>query len=1610
MDADGVENDFAGDFGTYSDTATFAFALTFTRGIETTSLQSAIEWTIDTSVTGVTGNNIAFDPTTDYTTTGTDFIYTFYYAVQGLYGANGTYSIGFNDSIEDDADNTIAADTLNTALSSISDTLCSSGTCQFDNDPVTLLAATFNPSTAVVLSNSDSAPQDLQVTLTFSQPVSFNGSTSAIDDDFDLQFVTLNDNELASTTNLDTTLQSTTPNTVSDSTDNIHYTEHVLTIRDTTSAYWAQSNYFNNVSESSLLKLFFENITTQANGVTYIESFQTATAAFITLPTTIQDGDASSSTATSTTQFSVITQIPALTSATPVAATNSDNTQGDGTSKRHVQFTFSDFNPDFGDAIGMHLLFRTTDDAFVISEDTAPYYGAEGGIALTGNDLEGSNSSSTGYHICPPFSKHLDRVGTGMQSERAFTYNANRLKIHYLVIPYDPTSGAHLYDAAALTADPSTYQNITVDFNDNLPNTEPCVRTAFYNEGEGQYGYIVDTDQEEQHMVIANAMLQDAHGDQQDLAMLPKEQLNSVYFDLYSKDYYNDSWRKDLTITAQDLLGQLTEAKLNDDLILHDTSSNITFQVDSDYLSIFASRFVNTINARFLDSVFLDDFTLSDVPAHNIDWKDKHDQILTHPVYDNLTDKTNASYTYLRAEDDYFTPNYRNQTPDNLVAANDNRIVLSIGVHPSAIQVDAGSGTYFQPFESNQANFLKMDPAFYGLYYGGTANTTEPAFDYTSRHLAYVNFDLVYELQIDDKTQEITGATLVQIVSPFTLLRYSFFSQSELQARQTNGETYSAVAASIADNVFRHNFTGTESSSTVQHFLPYGVYCRTSTSSPSDSSCYNSQAQMLLPNPSDTDNHARTIASPHHLHRGVLYLENTTAYSTNADSDNDSLGNGGPSLLQRFMRINDGYSGSYDTSVSATSNPYTPGRIGSYSYSTMLYNSFDRDHAYNYTYSTNSENYAYKIDRDGIYSTASANDSDGYEQQYWGVSPYAESPDARADQILPNAFFMGGQIGDYHFEFTNQPYQYTSFVQQVNANLADPDYLANKNTFLRGLSLGVTQDGNDYSWSGSGSFNIYPSFAMLDSENIEHTTTISISPSAGNPSSHFSNRSAPYAYYPNRPELAHIFSLDPHNYVYKNYYRTKEDEDSSSYPLRYSRVPSLYHSGRTPGFLPGIETTTGTYGIYERVSSGSFSEDFNNLLYRGDLGFRPKGSGNNYQYFNSSNQDGRWYAGTVDSDFYYEAGGSAGGNIQRMVLPHHEDDYDFDRGQIMANKLGFFVDNGHSMDLDYTLNSNLDYGFVHSRLFFPSNPAVSIAGVTTKGDVDYVVTRRANEGKVTNYYPLVQANEALHTSTGTWPVLLTTYKATSNSYYVYNSKDDRAAYVSGVDGSFGAASQDHMHFNLGSEYYKSTVQLPIDLDKIFPEGYRYQLGFVNREELFMYDATVGNGDTSSDPIISRLYESAVGHFGYATQFSRLNRRAMKKYHLGTSSQFLGDHLARFESEPSLGAGAHSPSDLDSVFDHTPANQGGTGTNYGSYRDGHYNLSTSTTSQLSGNWRHRTYQGTLRGYVLEMRTNPVEDNYFHESAYEVSPSDYPKDGSGDYTETFDLRGTHPDGNP
>ena len=84
---------------------------------------------------------------------------------------------------------------------------------------------------------------------------------------------------------------------------------------------------------------------------------------------------------------------------------------------------------------------------------------------------------------------------------------------------------------------------------------------------------------------------------------------------------------------------------------------------------------------------------------------------------------------------------------------------------------------------------------------------------------------------------------------------------------------------------------------------------------------------------------------------------------------------------------------------------------------------------------------------------------------------------------------------------------------------------------------------------------------------------------------------------------------------------------------------------------------------------------------------------------------------------------------------------------------------------------------------------------------------------------------------------------------------------------------------------------------------------------------------------------------------------MIQIHQGTSSHFLGDHLARFQGTPA--AGVHVSNDIDNPYKHTPANQGATGTNYGSYGAGHYNITTGDEFVDDGTWKHRTYQGTLR---------------------------------------------------
>ena len=1594
MDGDGVENDFAGDFGTYSDTATFAFALTFTRGFETDYLESSLEFNIisDPAAESITTS-------TDFTTDGKNFVYTFNYEIPGMYGASGTYSIKFISDIVDDAGNLLTADDLNAILNDV----CSSGTCQFENNPVTLLGATFDPPTAVVLTNTEGAPQNLELTLTFSQPVSFTGTISDIDDDFDLQYATVEGTELATTANLESTLKSIAGNTAT-TTDNVHYTEHVLTIQDTSSSYWAQLNYITNVGESSLLDFFFENIddVNGVDGVTYIESFQSATAAFITLPPTIQDGTASSG--TSTTQFSVITQIPELAAATPVAASfansqndNPDHFDSGAPVARHVAFDFDEtLLQSYGTAAGMHILYRTEDNNFTNDDaNTAPYYGADGGLFLSGADLDSNN---IGYHVCPPFSDRIHGPGAGSPSPNApMSYNPNRLKIHYIAIPY--LGGSSQMDDTEI----ATLTPFTADFStsaDLLSDTEPCVRSTFYNQGQGQYGYIVDTDRDEEMMLIANAVLQDADGYNLDDARLPTTEHNNVYFDLYTRDYYNDSWQKDLTITlAQvlaDLAGNIGAGSR------HAIGSGVTIAFgsvdDSADDTIFASRFINTINARFLNNVFLDDLTADKIKGYDLTINEYIDSEVT-PVYDAhiaagigssdlVVVATSSNDISPRLDTSYISP--EDTSAAALAPINQNRLVLSVGVHPASIRVDVGTSGAFNPFATDPAQLLEMDTAFYGLHYGGVAGTTKPAFDYTSRHLAYVNFDLVYQLTRDDNGA-ITGYELKEIVSPFTLLKTELFSSSTLGEMQTNGEVYSAVAASIADNLFRQNFLSNSSSSLVGHYLPVGAYCRISSSSPSTSACYNDFAQMLLPNPSDTGTHQRNQISDHYLHRHLLRLD-PEDYSPIETTETDY------DLLTNFLYFSDSREDPADYLFNTGAHPSHI--IDERDYSTIIYNSFSRDYGLNYSNEDIRFNTTRNMDTDYISDTSDHSDAGAnLEQSFFGLSPFAESPNARADQILPNAFFLGTQTNyDHYFQLIVKPYQHTGYTADIKADLAAADDLNLISSHIYATSARQTSsayyDADHLFFASQGYFMHHQAaYGIPYSSGSEVSTSSAAGPRAFIGSYYYTER---YDYesgqYDDDTPYSHIFASAPEHYYGSSRLINLGTNSTNEEHYVYSMIhfPSLF-SGRLSGM--SRETTADSSDSSKRdVDDFSYHKEYQhdfvdslmpaalNLLSIGSyylenyaggnislsqLDAFPvgnRGAGLPKPLYNNGNR-----SANVDtfSQSVYDGG--------RVLTP--ADDYDFDRGQTLARKLGFFLSEGiifQSTDSDL---DNRQSHAVFSNIFLPTSPDTNV------GAVGRVVTDY-DSPLVDNYYPLVQASETLYTADTAYPTLVVGYRnntgdgqaylglyvdefdPSENSGYFFNACNNSCGFqFGGYD-----TTNDQPTTSLDVSSNSGAIYHHIPLDKIFPAGYSYQLGFINREELFMYDPA-GNGDGDSVPQINRFSEAGVGSFGYATQYNRLNRRSMIEIHQGTASHFLGDHFARFQGTPS--AGVHVSNDIDNPYKHTPANQGATGTNYGSYGEGHYDLTTeASASANSSTWQHRTYQGTLRGYVLEMRMNPI----------------------------------------
>ena len=1605
-DADGNADTFDGYFGRYSDEVTFEFALTFDREMDQPSLASGILWDVDTNSTALgTPTQSVSAGTPD----GTNYIYTFSYSVEeGLYAAGGDYAITFDTSetVTDTKGNELDLALANTTLES---NLCINGTCQFLNNPVTLEAFTVDPGGIVVLGVDSTDAAAFNITLSFTEPVALRATNSA-DEIFDLTYTLLEGGSgLESTSSLESTIISFGPVAASEDGSSGHYSEYELVITDTNEQYWATTSY---VGEPSVVSIFFADDigvlnTTTLSPITFAVDFSAADGALATLPASVQSGYVSDGAGATAMQYLISNIMPALDTATPVAADlansqndNLDHFDSDTPVARHVEFSFNDtLLQAYGSSVGMLMLYRTEDDQFTHTDSsTAPFYGADGGIIISGTEL---NANNIGHHVCPPFSDHIHGPRAGSPSPNApISYNPNRLKIHYLAIPYYPNNLEPIDEAGISALSP-----ISVDFStsaDYLSDTEPCVRSTFYNQGVGQYGYIVDTDREEEMMLIANAMLQDQDGYNLDDARLPLDQHDNVYFDLYTRDFYNDSWQKDLTITLAQVLADLKGnigAGTRHDI----TGIDISFGSvdDSADDTIFASRFINTINARFLNNVFLDDLTAGDLKGYDLTINEYIDSEVT-PVYDahlaagigspNIDVVDTSIYDtnmnpYLH--DAYASP--EDTSAAALAPINQNRLVLSVGVHPSSILVDVGTSGAFNPFATDPAQLLEMDGAFYDLHYGGNSDSnTKPAFDYTSRHLAYVNFDLVYQLTRDPDTGAITGYSLEEIVSPFTLLQAELFSSSTLGEMQTNGEVYSAVAASIADNLFRYNFLGNSESSQVGHYLPVGAYCRISDTSSSSSACYNDFAQMLLPDPSDTGTHQRNQISDHYLHRHLLRLDPAT-YSPIETTETDY------DLLSDFLYLSSANIYGTDANLNAGNAGHV---IDERDYSTIIYNSFSRDYGLNYSHSSLSFGTTRNMDTDYISDTSDHSDAGAnFEQSFFGLSPFAESPNARADQIFPNAFFLGTQTPyDYYFQLIVKPYQYSGYTIDIKADLAAADDL----NLISSQIFGTDGRQSNGSSTGNGSTDIFSASSGYFMHNRANYGIPYSSGSIVSTSSMAGPRTDLNRYYydtattsdhkgePDNTSFSHILASAPEHFRAQiRFTNIGRNSDHGVYVI--SGYPSLF-SGRLPGM--SLETS-GTDGINRYNLHSEYQHDFIDSLMPATASYLQIG------YYTIYNYQGGAKGDITLSDLNSYGFGATGNARFPFVLPSYSsdvivshvdtfdqsvydggrvltpaDDYDFDRGQTLARKLGFFLSEGVIFQ---STDSNLENDQRHAsfiNIFLPTAPDTPV-GAVGRVVADY------NSPLVDNYYPLVQASETLYTADNAYPTLVVGYRnahadgrSAMGFYHRNNDSEETPGHL--AYGCYNECAFDFGYYdrdnNVPTTFQDMTsnsgaIYHHIPLDKIFPAGYSYQLGFINREELFMYDPAVGNGDNDAAPQINRFSEAGVGNFGYATQYNRLNRRSMIEIHQRTASHFLGDHLARFQSTPS--AGVHVSNDIDNPYKHTPANQGGTGTNYGSYGEGHYDITTEAdASANSSTWKHRTYSGTLRGYVLEMRMNPV----------------------------------------
>ena len=582
---------------------------------------------------------------------------------------------------------------------------------------------------------------------------------------------------------------------------------------------------------------------------------------------------------------------------------------------------------------------------------------------------------------------------------------------------------------------------------------------------------------------------------------------------------------------------------------------------------------------------------------------------------------------------------------------------------------------------------------------------------------------------------------------------------------QTNGEVYSAVAASIADNVFRLNFLGNSTNDGVGHYLPVGAYCRLGSVAASSTACANSFAQMLLPDPDDGTDHERTVVSDHYLHRHLLRLDPAT-YSPIETTENANY-----DLLTNFLYFSDSREDPSDYLFNTGAHPSHI--IDERDYSTIIYNSFSRNYGLNFSNDNLSFDTTRNMDTDYISDTSNHSDAgQNLEQSFFGLSPFAESPNARADQILPNAFFLGNQTPyDHYFHFIVKPYQHSGYTADIKADLAAADDLNLISSHIYATT------GRSTSSTGNGSTDI---FSASSGYFLHHRASYGIPYSSGSivsTSSAAGPRTDLNRYYydtattsdhkgePDNTSFSHILASAPEHFrAQMRFTNIGRNSDHGVYVL--SGYPSLF-SGRLPGM--SLETS-GTDGINRYNLHSEYQHDFIDSLMPATASYLQIG------YYTIYNYQGGAEGDLTLSDLNSYGFGATGNARFPFVLPSYSsdvivshvdtfdqsvydggrvltpaDDYDFDRGQTLARKLGFFLSEGVIFQ---STDSNLENDQRHAsfiNIFLPTAPDTPV-GAVGRVVADY------NSPLVDNYYPLVQASETLYTADNAYPTLVVGYR------------------------------------------------------------------------------------------------------------------------------------------------------------------------------------------------------------------------------------------------------------